>query len=51
MNTKPVTLSISLEGEARVLKLHSVGKKAYEVMEVAVRLSAADRAWLREVLK
>lgn len=49
--SKPVTLSVTREGEVRVLKLHSVGKKPYEVMEVIVRLSKEDRVWLRETLK
>ena len=51
MTSKPVTLSVLLDGGSTLLKLHSVGKKSCEVMELIVRLSPDDRAWLREVLR
>ena len=45
------TLSVSREGGATVLRVRSTGQKAWEVLDVAVRLSDADMAWLRERLK
>jgi len=51
MDKPTIKLSVLRDRDRVVLSFSSEGKKPYERLEVAARLSEADVAWLREQLQ